>query len=106
MRSRIVGSPHNSLGRMHESNGSIDCELPAQLIPCPFQSRPELELWNRWAPPSPLATGPAGVPTRSRRSPRTLMPDPLLREARCSRSEVAAQPACDLQYQCLRNTNV
>src|SRR5580698_6067697 len=102
----MVEWPHNSLGRMHELNGSIDCELRVQLIPSLFPSRRELEPWNRWARPSPLAIGPDGVLLRNRRSPRTLMPDRLLRVMQCSHSVVVAEPACDREYQSLRHTNV
>src|SRR5258708_10818976 len=91
---------------MHALNGSIDCELRAQLIPFLFQSRQESKPWNRWVPPLPLAIGPAGVPLRDRRSPRTLMPDRLLRVAQFSRSEVAAQPASDRQYRSFRITTM
>src|SRR5580692_5082810 len=106
MRSRIVESQHNSLGRTGELNDSIDCELRVQLIPFLFPSRRESEPWNRWARPSPLATEPDEVLLRNRRSPRTLMPDRPLRVTQCSHSEVVAEPACDREYRSLRHTNV
>src|SRR5580658_6031307 len=105
-RSGIVESPHSSPERMRELDGSIDCELPARLIPFLFQSRQGLAPWTRWVPPSPLAIGPRGEPLRSPRSPQTLMRDRLLRVTQYSRSEVAVAPASDRQYRTSRNTNV